>query len=359
MAATRSPSRSFSSVGSLQIDEDYHWELVTFIQDKVQNRIFRVPVHRFIEESETFAELHDLDALVASPGFSRSDPLLNAIELEADLQDFRAFLKVLYPRVLRFNLNRRRVESSSSITYGDWVSVLKLSTQWYFNKLRKEAIAKLDDHKKLSTIERIKLAEEHHISSWLIQGYKTLVQRTTGITETEAEQIGWRVAIKLCGLRERRLQQAHISNVESWLRSTFASDLVKVQEEEAEHIHPGETKDNSAAAKPAEPVIFTSQASESGPFTFEYKVSSAKSKSPDREVDPGPVESAQERSSDWGTSANPEVNDFGLGGWGTSANPEPTPQEPRLKFLGPWPPTAAKKKKKKSLAAQASVGSWD
>ncbi|KAJ2930148.1 hypothetical protein H1R20_g6948, partial [Candolleomyces eurysporus] len=347
MAATGSHSHSLSNVGSLQIDEDHHWELVIFI---VQNRIFRVPVHRFIEESETFAKLHDLDALVASPGFSQSDPLLSAIELEADLQDFRAFLKVLYPR--------ERVESVSSITYDEWVSVLKLSTKWNFNKLRKEAIGKLDDHKKLSTIERIKLADEHHISSWLIQGYKTLVQRTPGITETEAEQIGWRAAIKLCGLRERRLQQAHIFNAESWLRSTFASDLVKVQEEEAEYCHPGEAKDNSAAAEPAEPVNSTSQASESGTLTFENKVPSAKLESPDLGLDLGPVESAQERSSDWGTEANPKVDAFGLGGWGTKANPEPTPEEPRLKSLGPWPPIAGKKKKKSTRASLPMVP-WD
>ncbi|RXW23144.1 hypothetical protein EST38_g2716 [Candolleomyces aberdarensis] len=135
--------------------------------------------------------------------------------------------------------------------------------------MRKEAIGKLEDHKKLNTIERIKLAEEHHISSWLFQGYKILVQRKTGITETEAEQIGWRVALKLCGLREHRLQQPHIFSVDGSLHYTFTSGLAKVQEEEAKYDHPGETKDDSAAAGPAAP----------------DKVSSAKSKSPDLEVE--------------------------------------------------------------------------
>ncbi|KAJ2918286.1 hypothetical protein MD484_g2128, partial [Candolleomyces efflorescens] len=212
--------------GSLQIDADYHWDLATFIQDfQVEGYVFRVPVHRFIEESETFTKLHGLDELLARPGHGHSHPLANAIELQAAIGDFRAFLKVLYPRL--------RNESVSSIAYDEWVSVLKLSTQWHFNKLRKEVIAVLDKHKNLGTIGRIKLAEEHHISSWLIRGYETLVRRSSGITETEAEQIGWRAAIKLCGQRERRISsQPYAFAAESSLRSMFANELMKIQEEE-------------------------------------------------------------------------------------------------------------------------------
>jgi hypothetical protein len=170
--------------------------------------------------------------------------------------------------------NRRRTESISSTTYDEWVSILKLSTQWHFNKLRKEVIAALDEHKKLSTIERIKLAEEHYISSWLIQGYLTLVERTSEITEAEGEQIGWRAAIKLCGMRERRIQQGYLLvSIDRSLRTTFASDLVKIQESEAKYDI--ETKSHSANSptNPTAPIGSSSRASDSGSGAFTFEVS--------------------------------------------------------------------------------------
>jgi hypothetical protein len=253
-------------------------------------------VHRFIEESETFTKLYGLDELTALPARGQSHPLFNAIELKVDIRDFRAFLKVLYPRcVFRVILsqnstdpkasmiqrNRRRTESVSPTTYDEWVSILKLSTQWHFNKLRKEVIAALDEPKKLGTIERIKLAEEHYISSWLIQGYHTLVQRTSEITEAEGEQIGWRVAIKLCGMRERRIQQGYLLVSERSLRTTFASDLVKIQESEAKydtgtkrHSENSPTDPPTPRGESTEPIgSAASRASDSGSGTLTFEVS--------------------------------------------------------------------------------------
>lgn len=98
-----------------------------------------------------------------------------------------------------------------------------------------EAIDKLSWDTNVALMKRIKLAETHYISSWLIRGYTALVQHSQKITVKEAEQVGWHVAIELCGLREQRLLKSDSFNVESALRSTFASDIAKIEEQEAKY----------------------------------------------------------------------------------------------------------------------------
>ena len=122
---------------------------------------------------------------------------------------------------------------------GEWLSVLKVSSQWHFKELRKEAIRKLDRHTK-EAVELIKLGKAYYISSWLIRGWKGLVRHSEAITVEEAEAIGWQAALKLCGLRERRLKSddAVLSDLTSALHSTFEDDLAKIQEAEAKYGPP-------------------------------------------------------------------------------------------------------------------------
>jgi hypothetical protein len=101
----------------LQFDEEYYWELVTFLVSsrsilpdvaltnlsQVEGHIFRVPKHNFIEHSKTFT----LQYLVGRDQRNKSeaedpydDPLSHAIVLDVSVDDFHCFLKALYPRYL-------------------------------------------------------------------------------------------------------------------------------------------------------------------------------------------------------------------------------------------------------------------
>ncbi|KAG2017687.1 hypothetical protein CC2G_007178 [Coprinopsis cinerea AmutBmut pab1-1] len=56
-----------------------------------------------------------------------------------------------------------------------WISVLKLSTQWRFNDVRKLAIRALTPLL-VDPVELVCLAKQYHIHDWLLSGYASLVE---------------------------------------------------------------------------------------------------------------------------------------------------------------------------------------
>jgi hypothetical protein len=89
------------------------------------------------------------------------------------------------------------------MTKDEWISVLKLSTQWRFIDARNLAIQQLRSRPDLEDVERIQLAQQYDIADWLRMGYIHLVQRKGGISQDEARKIGWETAFHLCQARER------------------------------------------------------------------------------------------------------------------------------------------------------------
>jgi hypothetical protein len=95
------------------VDEEHYWDFVTFsLSDstsfflwfarshwgiQVQGRLFRVPKYRFVEEPEHFCKEYDLDFKLEKE-YGAEGPHFYVIQLNVDVNHFRAFLKVLYPR---------------------------------------------------------------------------------------------------------------------------------------------------------------------------------------------------------------------------------------------------------------------
>ena len=59
--------------------------------------LFRLPKYRFVEESELFCKQYDLDFSLEKE-YGLEDQQLDVVKLDVDVEDFRAFLTVLYPR---------------------------------------------------------------------------------------------------------------------------------------------------------------------------------------------------------------------------------------------------------------------
>ncbi|KAF7370268.1 hypothetical protein MSAN_00658000 [Mycena sanguinolenta] len=178
-------------------DQDYYLKTITF---KVEDTIFNVPRYHFERMSEIFATMLTLPAGDGIPTEGQSDE--NPIVLEGvSGVDFRSLLKVLYPLDVLQVWN-----NASRLTKDDWISVLKLSTQWRFLAVRDLAIQRLDNHGDIEIIERILLARQYDIADWLRKGYTALAERTQGITSEEAKRIGWETAFLLCQVRENACQ---------------------------------------------------------------------------------------------------------------------------------------------------------
>ncbi|KAJ7314358.1 hypothetical protein DFH08DRAFT_716740, partial [Mycena albidolilacea] len=172
-------------------DENYYFETITF---QVEGRIFNVPRYHFERSSEIFATMLTLPAGdgVHPEGHSADYPVV----LEGvSSADFRALLKVLYPDIPR--VLTMPGGAKNWLMKDEWISVLKLSTQWRFLDARKLAIQQLQSRSDIESVERVVLARQYDVAAWLRIGYTELVQRRDVIYREEAEKIGWETAFLL------------------------------------------------------------------------------------------------------------------------------------------------------------------
>lgn len=85
----------------------------------------------------------------------------------------------------------------------DWISVLKLSHTWKFWDVRKLAIQQLSSPiPSMNTIDKIILAKEYTIPSWLVEGYSSLAARKETISMDEAIRLGFDTTVGMFHVRE-------------------------------------------------------------------------------------------------------------------------------------------------------------
>jgi hypothetical protein len=104
-------------------------------------------------------------------------------------------------------------DEKPELSKAEWISVLKLSTKWFFNELRKLAISQLSSTW-MSAIDRICLAEEYRVYDWLPQGHEQVVYDVVsihgslkGLSAREGGRIGMEVALELSGIAIRQLRR--------------------------------------------------------------------------------------------------------------------------------------------------------
>ncbi|KAF7356246.1 hypothetical protein MVEN_00956100 [Mycena venus] len=174
---------------------NYYLESITF---KVEEHIFKVPRYHFERSSEIFATAFTLPAGDGAHAEGQSDDTPIVLEGISSI-DFESLLKILYPlnmlgQTLSMPLNRWMSKE-------EWISVLKLSTLWYFLDARELAIRQLD-WIGLESVERILLARQYDVPGWLREGYEDLATRDEGISLEDAQKIGWETALRLYQTRE-------------------------------------------------------------------------------------------------------------------------------------------------------------
>ncbi|KDR75509.1 hypothetical protein GALMADRAFT_268084 [Galerina marginata CBS 339.88] len=212
------PGTSSSQPNSVFTQDDEYYFGGWFVTFEVEGRLFRVPSHQFFNESPDFVDLYKLSLR----GMDSDDP----IKLEEIRQDdFRNLLKALYPLSVSLQL---------SMSKDEWISVLTLSSEWRFLRLRGMAISELERLESLTSIEKICLGRDLHISSWVVAGYVELVKRGDPITDEEAIDIdtGYITTVyKLFRIRELWLAK-RISSATSTVDTIFKDQLDHIFEEE-------------------------------------------------------------------------------------------------------------------------------
>ncbi|KAJ7212851.1 hypothetical protein C8J57DRAFT_1097070, partial [Mycena rebaudengoi] len=165
---------------------------------QIENRLFKVPQHHFERGAEIFAAAWTLPVADGVESEVGSDQ--NPIKLEGiSVVDFQRLLRVMYP----LKISGDTMSKSKEV----WISVLKLSTLWYFSDIRALAIKELDSHFLSPTrdnVEIILLARTYDVSSWLRSAYTDFVDE--GLPLEDAERIGWETAARIYKARETLME---------------------------------------------------------------------------------------------------------------------------------------------------------
>ncbi|KAJ3510552.1 hypothetical protein NLJ89_g4609 [Agrocybe chaxingu] len=211
-------------------DEEYFLQS-SFVFFQVENSLFRVPSYRFTRDSENFAEMFKLPQADRAnvEGASRERPIILPDSISC--VDFRNFLKALYPFPVAVTL---------SLSKAEWLSVLTLSSLWYFLSFRKVAIAELERTGALTPTEKVTWGRDVNISSWVVKGYQELVQRANIVNKNEALGVGYETAFSLFRLREQRIADGarcfdHAANAIDPVEEEFKDELQSIRAEEKKY----------------------------------------------------------------------------------------------------------------------------
>ncbi|KLO04619.1 hypothetical protein SCHPADRAFT_809294, partial [Schizopora paradoxa] len=151
----------------------------------VENRIFRVPRELLETYSNVYKDMFNLPISSDEPPDGERDgaPLiLEGIKKE----DFRAFLSVLSS--LHYESLQRG--ESKRAAFKDWIAALRLSHMWDLENVRKKAIDVLEGDAMLGMLQRLELANEFQITTWIRPAYQYLLTRTEELNVTEVSWMG-------------------------------------------------------------------------------------------------------------------------------------------------------------------------
>ncbi|EEB90406.1 hypothetical protein MPER_11394 [Moniliophthora perniciosa FA553] len=191
-----------ASVPVIQRHDQYYIETIVY---QVENTLFRVPSRYFHEKSEVFSGASQIST-TRGEGSSDDNPVKLVLPQDANTNDFLQLIRVICP--LTFDL-----PVPTNLSHGDWVSVLKLSTAWCFNDLRKLAITKLSGSDGLDSSgsgyfhERVELGRRYSVKSWLLEGLEGLsaANDTNPLPLEKLETLGLKTAMRLVYIKNFHL----------------------------------------------------------------------------------------------------------------------------------------------------------
>lgn len=180
MASSTNPSRHLS----------FYVNTVTF---SVENCLFRLPREPFQQESRFFCD--KLSSLQGEDGEVEGLSDEKPIRLDGvKKSDFEQLLKVLFHRTLTSS-------PDLLLSTDQWTSVLKLSTEWNFQRPRQAAVDAL--RREASAVDRVILSQRYKVEELFLSALNELVQRSDSITMEEAVRMGLDIGFKLACVREK------------------------------------------------------------------------------------------------------------------------------------------------------------
>ena len=177
----------------------------------------------------------DMFSLHSDEGASDAKPIV----LEGTTSfEFENVLSCLYPRyatllswflIIDSSRCTSRLGKVDDMPFDSWSSVLKFAMKWQFDSIRDIAMEHLQDiHMDSPTLaQQIVLAKTHHLDAWYQQACLKLCERSSPLTEAEAELLDKSEIVRISAIRhyvraaasdgwhdEIRLSEVDICNAE-------------------------------------------------------------------------------------------------------------------------------------------------
>ncbi|KAI6040611.1 hypothetical protein EDC04DRAFT_2566843 [Pisolithus marmoratus] len=164
--------------------------------NQVEDHLFRIPREPLEAESTVFRNMFLLPQCDSETVEGLSDMYPVALPQGVSKKEFESLLRALMYR-------QHGKNKGPCLDQDQWISVLKLSTMWKFDELRKVAIQRLDQpFQPLNPVEKFVLASKYGIKQWILPALLVLAQRSEPISVEEGHRIGFDNALKLAAVRE-------------------------------------------------------------------------------------------------------------------------------------------------------------
>ncbi|TFK74686.1 hypothetical protein BDN72DRAFT_672250 [Pluteus cervinus] len=190
-----SSTRSSSSAGSSPTPPKPHAKFYRPDGDvviQVENTLFKLHLKTLHEKSSVLRIVMPpvYEGQTRYLGFNDNKPF---VLHEVRVADFVPLLRVLYPKDATFK---------KPMNIDDWLSVLKLSTQYQIADFRQQAVEQLDAAP-LDPIRKIAIWEEYRLDpKHLISSYTVLCQRLEPLTLSMTLTLGLKNFTKLAAARD-------------------------------------------------------------------------------------------------------------------------------------------------------------
>ncbi|KAF5354437.1 hypothetical protein D9757_014719 [Collybiopsis confluens] len=181
---------TLSTGRSVKINSAFYFDFVVF---QVEQVLYKLPRHRFTEESSVFADMFALPqgAEKLTEGSDNDNP----IRLEqTQRKDWDCLLKLLFHRNQPGLLE-------PNFSFDEWVSVLSLATRWEMNFIRETAIERIARF--TNSAKKIAVARQYQVYRIILPSLVVLVGRTEPLSASEAADLGLECAMKIFSIRER------------------------------------------------------------------------------------------------------------------------------------------------------------
>jgi len=164
-------------------------ELITFA---IEDQLFRVHRYFFEWESDFFKSMFTLPS---------GDKMVEGTSDETALflpgvtvRQFESLLDFLY--------FRQSIEDTF-LSQENWIDLLGITTRYSCENIRKRAIQELSRSATIDPVKIIVLAIRYDVPQWLKEAYMLLCIRSKPLVESEAEQLGMAITVKIGQAREK------------------------------------------------------------------------------------------------------------------------------------------------------------